>query len=146
MSYEVGRGKPPKHTQFRPGQSGNVEGARRHNQELKAVKRLVSTEVQELATLLLRGNMAEVKAALGDNEASALKVMLASIIDRGFRRGDMRTLDSLLNRLIGRPSANVIVSSDEVSPVRVMVEAMTREERKAELARLRGRAAPFGDD
>jgi hypothetical protein len=28
--YEVGKGKPPRASQFKPGQSGNPAGARRH--------------------------------------------------------------------------------------------------------------------
>jgi hypothetical protein len=33
-SYEVGYGRPPKHTQFKPGQSGNAKGRPRKSKEL----------------------------------------------------------------------------------------------------------------
>jgi uncharacterized protein DUF5681 len=36
-TYEVGYGKPPKHTQFKAGQSGNPKGRPRNQQNLKTV-------------------------------------------------------------------------------------------------------------
>ena len=36
-TYEVGYGKPPKHTQFKPGQSGNARGRPREQRNLKTV-------------------------------------------------------------------------------------------------------------
>jgi hypothetical protein len=35
--YDVGYGKPPKHTQFKPGHSGNPRGRRRGQQNFKTV-------------------------------------------------------------------------------------------------------------
>jgi hypothetical protein len=34
--YEVGYGKPPKHTQFKPGQSGNPEGRKKKPKSVQA--------------------------------------------------------------------------------------------------------------
>jgi hypothetical protein len=36
-TYEVGYGKPPKHTRFKPGQSGNPKGRRRGRRNLRTV-------------------------------------------------------------------------------------------------------------
>lgn len=33
--YSVGKGKPPKHTQFKPGQSGNPKGRPKGSNNLK---------------------------------------------------------------------------------------------------------------
>jgi hypothetical protein len=35
--YEIGYGKPPKHGQFRPGQSGNRKGRPKHRRNLRSV-------------------------------------------------------------------------------------------------------------
>jgi hypothetical protein len=35
--YEVGYGKPPKHTQFKPGQSGNPKGGRKCSQSIRTL-------------------------------------------------------------------------------------------------------------
>src|SRR5438552_8219948 len=45
--YEVGYRKPPTHTQFRPGQSGNPAGRRKGVRNLATdVKRMLSTPVK----------------------------------------------------------------------------------------------------
>ena len=45
--YEVGYGKPPTHSQFRPGQSGNPAGRRKGVRNLKTdVKRTLATPVK----------------------------------------------------------------------------------------------------
>jgi hypothetical protein len=43
--YEVGYGKPPKHSQFKPGQSGNRNGRRKHIDTRTTFERLLQTEV-----------------------------------------------------------------------------------------------------
>lgn len=42
--YEVGYGKPPKHTQFKPGQSGNPQGRPKDTRNVKHVLLQVATE------------------------------------------------------------------------------------------------------
>ena len=42
--YKVGYGKPPKHTQFRPGQSGNPEGRPKDSRNVKDVLKEVANE------------------------------------------------------------------------------------------------------
>ncbi len=41
-NYEVGYGRPPKHTQFKPGKSGNAKGRPRKSKELH---KLIQTEL-----------------------------------------------------------------------------------------------------
>ena len=51
--YEVGYRKPPKHTQFKPGQSGNPKGYKKH---LKSLKTLLMEALNEriLVTIPIR--------------------------------------------------------------------------------------------
>jgi hypothetical protein len=42
--YEVGYGKPPKHTQFKPGRSGNPKGRPKDTRNVKHVLLQVATE------------------------------------------------------------------------------------------------------
>jgi hypothetical protein len=39
--YQIGKGKPPKHTRYRPGQSGNPSGRRKGSQNLKTALRKI---------------------------------------------------------------------------------------------------------
>lgn len=42
--YKVGPGKPPKHTRFKPGQSGNPKGRPKGSQNVKTVLNKVGRE------------------------------------------------------------------------------------------------------
>lgn len=78
--YEVGYGRPPTHTQFRPGKSGNPKGRHRKPQSVQAqMEKVLSAKVTineggrakklSLQQVILR-NLAN-KAAKGDLKAAA---------------------------------------------------------------------------
>lgn len=46
--YEVGYGRPPKHTRFKPGQSGNPGGRKRKSKDLQ---KLIQAELDTLITV-----------------------------------------------------------------------------------------------
>jgi hypothetical protein len=82
--YEVGYGKPPKHTQFKPGQSGNPRGRPKGSQNLAT---LVEEALAELVTVKEGGRQARIskgkaaatqlvnKAAAAD--LRAIRILLA---------------------------------------------------------------------
>jgi Family of unknown function (DUF5681) len=81
--YEVGFGKPPTQTQFRPGQSGNPAGRRKGVRNLKTdVKRTLATPVK-----VKEGGRTRKKST----QESALMVLREKAL-----RGDARALDLLL--------------------------------------------------
>ena len=89
--YEVGYGKPPRHTRFRPGRSGNPAGRPKGPQTLPADLR---EELQETVTL-----------REGDLERSLSKqrAILRSLTDRaigGDAKATAMVLD-LVQRLLG---------------------------------------------
>jgi hypothetical protein len=49
--YEVGYGRPPKHTRFKPGQSGNPKGRKRKPPLLPDLKRLFEQALSEKVTV-----------------------------------------------------------------------------------------------
>jgi hypothetical protein len=46
--YQVGYGRPPKHTRFKPGQSGNPGGRKRKSKDLQ---KLIQSELDTLITV-----------------------------------------------------------------------------------------------
>lgn len=99
--------KVPVGRRFQKGQSGNPEGARRHNQEVKVLRRLTHGELAHVATTLLKKKKEGVDQIADDPEASALAVWIARIIQTGADAGNGAKLDTILNRLIGKVSDKV---------------------------------------
>lgn len=48
--YKVGYGKPPKHSQFKPGQSGNRKGRPRKRESLRSIIRKLGEETASIST------------------------------------------------------------------------------------------------
>lgn len=94
--------KPPEGKRFKPGQSGNPRGAAAHNQDMKRLRILTKGEVAEVGTMILEGNRDALQAVLTDTSVSTLKLWFASVALKAINKGDMNSLDVLLNRIIGK--------------------------------------------
>lgn len=121
--------KPPVHSQFKKGQSGNPGGVPA-DPVLKAIKRMTAHEVAEIGTLLLEGNLAALEKAAKAPDSSVLKVMLASVAAKAIKKGDHTALDTLLNRFIGKVPNPVELTGSGGSPL-AMYLAMSQVERQA---------------
>lgn len=141
-----GKYDPPKAHRFKKGVSGNPLGAKLHNPELRAIKRLTAAEVAEIGALVVSKNLVALKAVIENPNASALKVWMATIAFRGIKSGNAKSLDILLNRLIGRTTEKIQISGSDGGPIRSIVGAMTKEERAEELARIRKARKEAGED
>lgn len=137
---------PSKKGQFKPGQSGNPQGGKLHNPELRAIKRLTSAEVAEIGSLIVKKNIAGLQAVAKDPESSALKVWMAAIAIKGIKSGDASKLDVLLNRITGKVKERIELSGEDGGPIRSVVGNMTKEERLAEIRRLRKLRKEAGED
>ena len=81
--YTVGYGSPPKHTQFRKGQSGNPAGRPKRSGDLKDA---LKNELETLVTISESGRTIRVSKA-----EALIKMMLAKGLS-----GDLRAVDILL--------------------------------------------------
>ncbi len=82
--YEVGYRKPPKHTRFKPGQSGNPEGRQKGMRNLK-------TELEEELH-----EMISIKEGGKPKTVSKQRAMLKSLTARAVH-GDSRAANVILN-------------------------------------------------
>jgi hypothetical protein len=83
--YAIGRGKPPPHTRFRPGQSGNPGGRKKGSLNLKTVLETVSASEIEVTE---NGRKRKVPRI----EAMIMKAFQIGL------NGDMRAIKDLLDR------------------------------------------------
>ena len=97
-----------KAARFKPGESGNPEGGRRHNPDLRRLKKLTTEEVLEIGSFLLSNNIAKLQAMTDDaiqnprSRHSSLKIWIARVVLQGSKKGDAKALELVLNRLIGK--------------------------------------------
>ena len=91
--YEVGYGKPPKHTQFKPGQSGNPKGRPKDSRNVKMILQDVAMEEITLTENGVPRKMSKKEALIrslyiralgGDNQAARLLFKIDTQYQRAF--------------------------------------------------------------
>lgn len=97
-------------TMFRPGVSGNPEGARAHDPLKKALKRITQPEVHDVMAMILGCDLEGLQAVTKDKNSSVLRVWVASAAVKAINKGDLGALEILLNRLHGKPQERVKLS------------------------------------
>jgi hypothetical protein len=95
---------------FPKGRSGNPSGRAKGDIELQKIKSLTKKEVKEIGDLIVKGNLEQLKSKSNDPNASVLTVWFASVAIKSINRGDMGSLNVLLDRLIGRVKDDVEVT------------------------------------
>src|SRR5215213_10770650 len=83
--YAVGQGRPPSHSRFKPGQSGNPGGRKKGSRNMKSVLEDILLEEIEMTE---NGRKRTV---------SMLEALLKRAVQQGLR-GDLRAIKDLLDR------------------------------------------------
>ena len=89
--YEVGYGKPPAHTQFKPGQSGNTAGRPKGSKNLKA------DLLEELSEMM------KISEGGRERRISKQRALIKTLVARGIKGSDRATakiLDLYLKILV----------------------------------------------
>ena len=76
-TYKVGYGKPPEHTRFKQGQSGNPKGRKKQDKTIRSILHKISAE------------MVTAKLPEGERRMTALEFVLLSLRNRA-AKGDSR--------------------------------------------------------
>lgn len=124
---------------IKKGEVRNPHGRRAHkNFKLThTIRNLTVQQVAEIAIAVVSNNLDAMREIRADPNSSVLKVWIASVAIKGISKGDMSSLNMLLDRIVGKPKEFIQLSGDNVNPVRLAAQQMTPEERATELERLR---------
>lgn len=71
----------------------------------RALKKLTKAELEEIATIVVKGSVDDLKALLKDGSTSIIKAMVAGVALRAIKNGDSSAFNTLLDRMIGRVPA-----------------------------------------
>lgn len=96
---------------FKKGQSGNPAG-RKPDVLSKELKHLTKEEFEEVANIIIKGDVHTLQSYIARKDISVLQLMIARTCLRISAKGDMGGLDALLNRMIGRVKESVYHTSD----------------------------------
>lgn len=93
---------PPEETKWKPGTSPNPGGRPKDPPGMREMKLLTKYELVKVGNMIINHNLGQLKEFVEDPETPALQVMVASVVSRIIRTGDMNMLNTLLDRLIGK--------------------------------------------
>lgn len=94
---------PKEGRRFQKGNNANPRGAGAHNPIVKQVRRLTQDQVAEVGSFILNNNKKAIEEIKENPESSFLKHVIASALLKSADRGELATLNALLDRVIGKP-------------------------------------------
>lgn len=93
-------------TRFKKGKSGNPDGARKHNQEKKALKRFTKELYRELIEKAFATSIGEIQELLNDKQRRAalspMEFTILSALMNGAKKGDPQNAELFATRIIGK--------------------------------------------
>lgn len=114
------------------GPSPNPKG-RGVNPFNAAFKKLTISEFEDIANLIVKGNLEALKEIAKNSDSSTIKVWVASCVIKAIQKGDFHGLDILLNRLVGKVRDTIHHTGDGSAPtpiVNVVIPSNGREVKK----------------
>lgn len=130
----MARAKPPEKYQFKPGKSGNPEGARKHNPITRALKNLTIETYREVIEAVCSGNLDALKDMIRDPKTSALQVGVATAFVKAIKSGDYGVIERIAERIVGKIPDELNVNSKNLNAN--LNAAIDPEKVKAALAKL----------
>jgi hypothetical protein len=127
--YEIGRGKPPRSSRFKPGQSGNPGGRKKGSLNLSTVLRAVLESDIDVTESGRRRTVAVLEAIILRQVQDAL-------------RGQPRAIDSLLDRYERHSGGDDEQVEENAEEDQLLLERALEAMRR----RQRGRQKPSGGD
>lgn len=90
--------------------SGNPEGGRKHNPEIKKIKALTEKQLIDVATFVLQSSVGQIKARMKDPKTSVLHGMVLGLALKSMTKGDAGSFNALMDRMLGKVKENFHLS------------------------------------
>ena len=88
---------------FAKGNKANPAGGGAITPATRAIRKITLTHIEEVADVILDGNLDKLKALANNPDTSVLKVWIAKAAATGIQKGDLASLTTLLDRIMGKP-------------------------------------------
>lgn len=103
----MARGKKTGGRDIQKGEVLNPHGAGTHSKVLHDVKKFTNEQIKEVMETLLFGKMEDLNRTLRNQDATVMRVWMARIIETAILAGDVKPLEVILNRVLGKPKETV---------------------------------------
>lgn len=97
------------------GQSGNPAGGQGIPMPNKLYKTLGVMEFKEIVALTFIAKRSELERVIADEDEPEIRRAVANVLLKASQEGDMRSIDLLLNRVIGKPKEVLEITGDKPS-------------------------------
>jgi hypothetical protein len=114
----MAKGKKTGGRNFQKGQVSNPRGGGALTPQTRALRKITIEHLEEIADLILQGNIEELKRLATDPSTSVMKVWIAKAAVAGMTSGNLHSLEIILNRVMGRPRETVQISGLEGGPIK----------------------------
>jgi hypothetical protein len=110
------KGKPENLRPFKPGQSGNPKGrAPKYITTVTDKTGYRNSEIADCMKSMLKMTIGEISEIQKSKDAPILEKLLAAGIQSDLQKGDLRNLESILNRSYGKPKEQIEID-DNTNP------------------------------
>jgi hypothetical protein len=92
---------------FKKGQSGNPQGGKIHNPEIKKIKALTEKELIEVATFVLASSVGDIRLKMKDPKTPVLQGMVLGLALKTMVKGDASAFNALMDRLLGKVKEHI---------------------------------------
>lgn len=111
---------------FKPGQSGNPQGARLHDPVTKALSRLTIDTYREVIEVVLTGNLTALKEMAEHPDTPAIQVGVATAFLKAIKTGDYAVIERIAERIVGKIPDVLNVNSNNNTNLNATVTAIDK--------------------
>jgi hypothetical protein len=96
---------------YKPGQSGNPKGRPKRAVSYLTGKGYKLTEINDTIQEMVGMNIAELKKVRESDNATILEKTIAEALKKGLEKGNLESIETLLNRVYGKPKQDYDITS-----------------------------------